>query len=174
MSDETGGMRTPEDNPQERITDQGFLGRLRAWWGAGRGYRDVWLLIITILLVLALDSIQDERARATRISCMEQNARHDETIVETYRLVIEGSTEVAKSPADRRRIEQIAAEASTATLEELPNLVQETTQHVTEEGNQLIATAVGQTTRLVDALAPKRDCDALVERNVGGGFLGID
>jgi hypothetical protein len=54
-------------------------------------YRDVWLLVITVLVGLAIlfgltanrhriDDVQKERARATFVNCLDQNARHDQAL----------------------------------------------------------------------------------------------
>jgi hypothetical protein len=60
----------------------GFWVRTKEWWSlrGGRGYRDVWLLIITGLVLVALsadsnrtDAIQQSRAESTLNNCRSFN-----------------------------------------------------------------------------------------------------
>lgn len=69
--------RTPDDNPGERVSDEG--GFWAVFWH-GRFYRDIWLLLITVLVLVAVngnaqtvDSIQANRIEATRTSCDKTN-----------------------------------------------------------------------------------------------------
>lgn len=69
--------RTAEDNPAERASDGG---RFHYWWTVGRGYRDIWLLGITILVLYSTvlnsnqtDDIQESRVSQTSINCAKAN-----------------------------------------------------------------------------------------------------
>lgn len=72
--------RSPDNHPYERITDKSVTGRLVFWWGPGRGYRDIWLLIITIFVYIAVhntanqtNSIQQNRISQVADSCKKSN-----------------------------------------------------------------------------------------------------
>ena len=74
--------RTSDENPGERVTDQDFRGKLKWWWSpeGGRGYRDVWLIIITGLCLYAVilngdrvDDINKTRADNLALSCKKSN-----------------------------------------------------------------------------------------------------
>lgn len=160
--------RTPESHPFERAADKGFKGRLKNWWGAGRGYRDVWMLLITGLVVLALITIQSERADATRRNCNEVNQRHNAAVAETYRVVIDASAQFAKTPEEKARVEEIAKRANDAPAEQLLDLAVEVKQYLPAEAGTQIDVAIAQTIRVIDGLAPVRDCDEVVDRSVGG------
>jgi hypothetical protein len=71
--------RTPEHNPRERLSDQPLWERIRWWFWWGRGYRDLWLLAVTGLVVLALAAIQDQRLSAATQACEEAKERNVET-----------------------------------------------------------------------------------------------
>ena len=71
--------RTPEHNPHERLSDQPVWDRVKWWFWWGRGYRDIWLLAVTGLVVWALVSIQDQRIDAITQSCEETKARNEAT-----------------------------------------------------------------------------------------------
>lgn len=96
--------------------------------------RDLWLLAITGVTVWALvvgfrqqRQIQQERARATWMACVDQNHRHDTTVLRLRQLV-------AQIPAGRQRDRALHNVAGTVAL--------------------------------INALAPKQDCRALVKRRV--------
>lgn len=67
-----------KDHPKRRHEDKGFGGRIKYWWGPGRGYRDIWMIIITIIVCVALETqgdtaktAKDAAERSEQIS--EQN-----------------------------------------------------------------------------------------------------
>lgn len=73
-------IRTPDNHPKERYTDNGWKSRLRNWWGPGRGYRDLWLFLISFFVFLAVsensqqtDYIQESRISQTLTSCEKAN-----------------------------------------------------------------------------------------------------
>lgn len=75
----------------------------------GRGYRDIWMIIVTGLLLFALISIQDQRADAVRASCQSSNSRNADTKAELDDLI-------AKLPPGPRRERAKANKAGTVLL----------------------------------------------------------
>jgi hypothetical protein len=61
--------RSAENHPNERITDQSFWARVRNWWGAGRGYRDIWLIVISVLVLIGLDSNKENSDANRDLTC---------------------------------------------------------------------------------------------------------
>lgn len=69
-------------SPRRRKTDQGWY-RIAPDWLPERFYRDLWLLIVTGLVLWALvgnsqrlDDIQRERAHNTLLSCQRANTQN--------------------------------------------------------------------------------------------------
>jgi hypothetical protein len=90
----------------------------------------LWLLAIATFLAL-YSQIQASRAESVRISCVEQNERHDGAIA-TLDTVIAAATEDA-TPERIRQLEQSRA----------------------------------STVLLIEAVVPKRNCEARVDELVG-------
>lgn len=59
----------------------------RRWYRRENWYRDVWLLLITALLLWAVSSIQANRLDAARNSCIAQNGRNVDTIRQLEQVV---------------------------------------------------------------------------------------
>lgn len=86
-------------------------------------YRDIWLLIITATVVFAvfaarsenrhrIDDIQASRAESIRLTCEQQNERHDRALAALDSIVARRLGDA--SPVERRRLQ--ASRATTATL----------------------------------------------------------
>lgn len=97
-------------SPKRRKTDRGWRFLFRDNW-----YRDLWLLVITGFVYLAItnsqhavDQIQQERAHNVLVSCEANNQRYDNTI-RTLDALIKNSP-----PSERARAE--ASRASTVLL----------------------------------------------------------
>lgn len=96
--------------------------------------------------------IQRERARNVRSNCEEQNRRHDDSIGTLDRLVLERLTHhrvAATLPAPQVEVRLAAA----LKLADPPVRAQ-------------VQQSIGSTVLLIEALVPKRDCRALVARQV--------
>lgn len=109
--------RTPNAHPKERHTDGGWRRLLRENW-----YRDVWLFLITTFAVVAvvtgrnensqrIEDIQASRAESIRLTCVQQNERHDRSIA-TLDAIIDAR--LRQAPQERGRLE--ASRATTRTL----------------------------------------------------------
>lgn len=129
--------RTLEHNPKERWGD-GLTGwrKWRKGFFVHKLYRDVWLFVITVLVLFALqansdrvDDIQRERADSIRRSCDETNQRNIDT---------------------KHRLDQLIDAIPSENAEERAALVR----------------SQAFTVALIDALVPVRDCDALAEKSV--------
>jgi hypothetical protein len=70
--------RSIEDHPAERAGDKRIGGRLRIYFWRYR--QDIWLLVITGLVLWSLVEIQHSRWDAQVDACEETNRRHDNTI----------------------------------------------------------------------------------------------
>ena len=118
------------------------------WWRVlirENAYRDVWLILISFVLMWAAfaswdatqqandatSAIQQQRIDATRRNCLDQNLRHDTTLV-----TLDGLIDTATSRAQSK-----------------------------EEKKRVLASVAG-TKALIEALAPKRDCDKVVAATV--------
>lgn len=73
--------RTADSHPNSRASDQSRWGRVKNWWGPGRGYRDIWLIITTGLVAIALglaadrmDDTDKTRVETVEKVCNGQNA----------------------------------------------------------------------------------------------------
>jgi len=76
--------------PRRRKSDRGWRSLIRENF-----YRDVWLLLITLVLFLALKSFQDERWRNVYGACESANARY------TASLAVLNDA-ITNAPKDRR------------------------------------------------------------------------
>jgi len=154
------GPRSPENHPQSRYSDQRFWSKARYW--SGRLYKDIWLIIITAIVLIALDSalaavdqIQKERARVTRSSCEGQNQRNSNS----------------KKQND---LELISRLADQKTADDLKDAIEEEVSVVAErliaEQPKKIAVELDRertaVRSILDANVPIQDCDALVKKNV--------
>lgn len=92
--------RTPEHNPHERLSDQSLWNRVKWWFWWGRGYRDIWLLAVTGLVVWSLVSIQDQRVDAATQACEEAKARNVDT-----RHQIDAQIAAITDPEQKKRAE---------------------------------------------------------------------
>lgn len=169
------GDETVSDARQRRHTDRPLGVRLRALvrenW-----YRDVWLLVITVLVALALSSatdtadhakrtaqvaaqaareaeaatraIQAQRVATVRANCEAQNARHDGTVKQLGKLFT------------RRR-----APGAAVRVPGVPPALVRAVQAV-----QAIQARASRapTILLIDALQPHQDCAAAVARATSG------
>lgn len=96
--------------------------------------------------------IQRERARNTLRACQEQNTRHDGTIDTLNRVVLERlSKQHVPAAVPPREVEVRLAAAM--KLADPPVRTQ-------------IEQSIGSTILLIDALAPRRDCPAYVDRQI--------
>lgn len=132
------------DIPQRRRTDRGWRMLVRE-----NAYRDVWLLIITFFVLVAVikvggkadtasvqaqsaksvaAAIQRERARTIRENCEQQNARHNEVFAVVRQLLQRPAIPPRKLTAKQKQAQ------------------------------------VDATFRFVDALVPMKDCAVLVKR----------
>lgn len=100
----------------------------------------------------ATAQIQKERARNIRSSCEAQNERHDSTIDTLNRVVLERLTREHVPVAVPPREVKIRL-AAAMKLADPPVRTQ-------------IQQSIGSTSLLIDALAPRRDCDELVRLQV--------
>jgi hypothetical protein len=74
------GVTPDELEPVERRTgepDRRRSTRERFWlwfgFGHGRGYRDIWLLVITFFVWQSFGTLKDNRIDATRVACTKSN-----------------------------------------------------------------------------------------------------
>jgi hypothetical protein len=114
--------------------------------------------------------IQAERARSVRDNCTGTNERHDSTVATVDRVLITAAFRQFRDHVDERArmgLERAAAEAQHASPGRLVVLLGLVKRLVPERDDRLIDESRGQTVLLVDALAPHRDCDLLVRRQVG-------
>lgn len=126
-----------------------------------------WLLAVAVLATVAcvasaigffsarsaLRQVNDERARNTLRSCQEVNARHDATVDTINRLTLERLTgrPVPRSVPPAEVKARLAAAIRRADVRTRAQLQQ----------------SADSTALVVRSLAPKRDCAALVKRQVG-------
>jgi hypothetical protein len=76
--------RTPDHHPMERVSDRSRWTRFKHFWfGERRLYRDIWLFIISGLVLLGvntnsntLDQIQESRKTNTEQACLTRNDEH--------------------------------------------------------------------------------------------------
>jgi len=95
--------RTPLQNPGERVTDKDFWGKLDWWWSpsGGRGYRDIWLIVITGLALYGLillgdrqDEITATRATNIQTSCVKSNENSEainSVVTALQKIIVSGS-----------------------------------------------------------------------------------
>jgi hypothetical protein len=131
--------RTPDSNPQERWSDRhhGWK-KIPAWFWHHKFYRDIWLVIITVVLLGAVQSNQDRirEVQAERVAeCLDQNSRNQNT---KAALMAAAEEDIAKAEEDAKRRGQI------------PELFKNEI-----EGRRDV------TLVLIDMMAPVRNCDAL-------------
>ena len=58
--------RQAENVPQRRASDNGKWGRVKHWWTEGRGYRDIWLILISLAVLFAVKSALDTADNADK------------------------------------------------------------------------------------------------------------
>ena len=92
------------------MTDRDFGGKLKWWWSpeGGRGYRDVWLIIITGLCLYAVilngdrvDDINKTRAEILQTSCGKSNENSDgvnSLITTLQQIIVSGSALPGDTP----------------------------------------------------------------------------
>jgi len=107
-----------------------------------------------VMAVLALYGIQDERADAIMRTCEDQNHRHDRTTATLDRLLLERVL--------RRRVAP-GAPAAEVTYRLLAEL-----KRAPSPLRMRLVVSRASTQLLIDALAPRQDCEARVQRFVGG------
>jgi hypothetical protein len=71
------------------------------WFAHHKLYRDIWLIIITALVVLALNAIQESRREALVRSCEDTNQRNEQTIK-----AIDTIISAIDDPVQRKQAEQ--------------------------------------------------------------------
>ena len=159
-SDWGEGNRSSENHPRDRWSDQTTWGKVK--YVAKRGYKDIWLIAITALVVIALDSalgsvdqIQEERARVTRTSCESQNQRNSASKKQNDLELI-----------PRLANQQTAIELKDATEEEVANVTERLIAEQPENVRGEIARERTSVRSIIDANVPIQDCEALVKKNV--------
>ena len=92
-----------DNHPARRATDKPWRIRLHkaycavrnALFGPSRAYRDIWLLVVTILVLFAVSSVESdvERQREGRELALRANCGFNQAIIDGGRLIISQSTE---------------------------------------------------------------------------------
>lgn len=146
--------RSMENNPGERYQDKGYKARVKNWWGPGRGYRDLWMIGITIVVLFAT------KANYDNIKDTERNSQATNKLaIETARLA--GEIQKSREEFFLYSCEQQNVRG-TKTIRRLNDLIanqDENQQPGTEERRFF-------TLALINELAPKQDCDRLVKQLV--------
>ncbi len=156
------GSRTAEHNPGERRGDQRPV---RRWWIEHRGYRDLWMFVITLLVVWSLLGIQDSRKDAVHIQCVEQNERNDGTVaVLDLQLAREAGATRGELAAVRDGILTVST-VYQRRVNPLPPGPKRDRLLRSLESREFVVF-------LIDALVPKRDCDRRVRELVGNELVG--
>jgi hypothetical protein len=117
------------------------------------------------------NQIQVERARNVRDSCVQTNARHNATVTTVDQVLAQAGLTGAKKTADKAQMAKI----NKALLELADAKGPAETHRAYLEARKLSSPALrkqfdqsrGSTVLLIDALAPVRDCDKLVNSQVG-------
>lgn len=144
------------DHPRRRSTDRGWRRVARENW-----YRDVWLLIITIVVWISINNIQANRRESVRLSCEQTNEIHDNVLIQIDRQSIKalGFKPSTHPPTTHRAVvlrtydRELAAALHTPKAKRSPRYKQ-------------ILASQGSTRVVIDALAPHRDCDQRVRELV--------
>jgi hypothetical protein len=119
------------------------------WWRIlirENAYRDAWLVVLSIILIWASFASVDASNKAEKATQGIQTERRDAT----YR--------ACQDQNDRH-------DATFAALDKLG--ARDATQAKTPQEKLRAQQTIDGTKALVDALAPKRDCVAVVDRTVG-------
>jgi hypothetical protein len=119
------GTSTGESNGRRRLR------LIRENW-----YRDLWLVVLTIIMLVALgaalnaiDSIQEERAAAIRRACDEQNARNATALRYLRGLTAEQDQdrdEPRRTPAEQAKLVQDFTDALVGPVRDCDEVVQRT------------------------------------------------
>jgi hypothetical protein len=115
--------------------------------------------------------INAERARNVRDGCVGQNQRHDGTVLTVDKLLLQAVAIQERekvSDATRRKLDELAKAGRAARSDRVAQgLLLQARKLVSPVLRQQIDQSRGQTVLLVDSLAPRRDCVALVRSQVG-------
>lgn len=150
--------------PMRRREDHKTLKRLAYWWSE-RGYRDIWLILISLLVLFALKQnndriadIQHDRASNIRNICTDQNHRHDKTVAQLDNLFANANAKVIHR---KQKLENI--------IEHMLRSGDVATPHKDAElviSALLPKVSIKPTKVLIDRLAPKQNCKLLVKQSV--------
>jgi hypothetical protein len=112
--------------------------------------------------------IQSERARNIRTGCADQNARHDNTIrVLDQQLVMIFAAEAKGDKGKRRRLDALVARAKAASsASQVRAVVGDLKKLLGKAMTAQIDQARDPNVFIIDAVAPRHDCDALVRAQV--------
>jgi len=152
--------RTPENHPRNRWSDQTAWGKIK--YIIRRGYKDIWLIVITAIVLIALDSaldaidqIQKERARVTLTNCEGQNKRNSDSKKQN-------DLELISQFADR----QTANNLKDSTAKEVADVAEKIISEQPANVRKGIARERASIRSIIDANVPIQNCDALVRKNV--------
>lgn len=87
--------RSREIHPHQRYEDQRWTLRTTKYLKSSTFRRDIWMILTTIVVLYAITSIQQERARTTWVFCWETNERNIHAVNELDNLI-------RKLPPNRR------------------------------------------------------------------------
>lgn len=172
MAETTDEKRGPMSHPQERITDKSVVKRTGFWlWTIVRAvYRDIWLICITGLVVLALHSIQVSRHDSIEDGCNVANDRNESTIKSLDEQLL-----------TRAEVPKMAQPGIILTLNEAttdPKKAEQAAQaiinnsddpDITKSGVDQLVNARVSTVKLINQLSPnrtKQQCKEIADKQI--------
>lgn len=123
---------------------------------------------------MAVRAVQNQRVESIKTSCLAQNARHNSVVGAINQQIViaivesRNSADVFERATDKDRLRDLAKEAATLDptkdYKRLQVMADEAKRDLAEPDQALFDKSYAQTFALLNAGAPKQDCDKLAQK----------